>query len=223
MVSNDEIKSNLSQHAMLGPGNMYRTRDCSLLAVFICDVQLHKRIPRIWQLERDSGLRDDNYLASFPVVTSFLLSGQRANGTSDVSVSRTMKRIATDFISPIQPAPTMESIEAWSYKNASIMAQTFVLSATAHGLATCIMEGFDARRVSQILRVPEERYKIPMMVATGYEYVAEGISAEKTVKTPRLPIQDVFFGDTFGQLLHLGKGEETEEEEEAVAEGVTIQ
>jgi nitroreductase len=116
LVSSGELKSQLSENAMLGPGNAFRTRDCSVLAVFICDVQLHKRIPRILQLEREAGLRDANYLASFPVVTSFLLSGE-TSATSDGLVSggiaRTIKRVATDLVSPIKPAPTMESVEAW--------------------------------------------------------------------------------------------------------------
>ena len=38
------------------------------------------------------------------------------------------------------------SAEAWSFKNTALAAQTFILSCTAHGLATAPMEGFDARR-----------------------------------------------------------------------------
>lgn len=200
LVSDSELKTQLSEHAMLGPGNSFRAKDCSMLAVFICDVQLHKRIPRILQLERESGMRDVNYLASFPVVTSFLLSG---GGASNGVVSRAIKRVATDIVSPIKPAPTIESVDAWSYKNASFLAATWVLSATSHGLATCIMEGFDARRVSQTLRIPLDRYRIPLMVATGYEYIEENKegcdSLNQSKKTPRLPIHDVFFSNTFGQ------------------------
>jgi hypothetical protein len=116
LVNSGELKSQLADTAMLGPGNAFRARDCSVLAVFICDVQLHKRIPRILQLEREAGLRDANYLASFPVVTSFLLSGENAamgDGLVSGGVARTLKRVATDLVSPMKPAPTMESVEAW--------------------------------------------------------------------------------------------------------------
>jgi nitroreductase len=94
-----------------------------------------------------------------------------------------------------------ETIKKSAYKNASLLAATWVFSATSHGLATCIMEGYDARRVSQTLRIPYDRYRIPMMVATGYEYKGEDSkgSASLHQPTPRLPICDVFFNNTFGQ------------------------
>jgi len=116
LVNSEELKGQLADTAMLGPGNAFRARDCSVLAVFLCDVQLHKRIPRILQLEREAGLRDANYLASFPVVTSFLLSGENSamgDGLVSGGVARTLKRVATDLVSPMKPAPTMESVEAW--------------------------------------------------------------------------------------------------------------
>jgi hypothetical protein len=61
-----------------------------------------------------------------------------------------------------------------------------------------MMEGFDARRVKQILKVPD-RYGIPMMVATGYEYTGQGSNEQQ--RTPRLDKEEVFFGDTFGEPL----------------------
>lgn len=98
-----------------------------------------------------------------------------------------------------------------AYKNASLLAATWVLSATSHGLATCIMEGYDARRAAQTLRIPYDRYRIPMMVATGYEYMEQSSSegeARHPTSTPRLPIQDVFFQNSFGQPWSDEKGNE---------------
>lgn len=56
------------------------------------------------------------------------------------------------------------------------------------------MEGFDARRLKEILRIPD-RYAVCACVATGYEYVEE----KDTEPTPRLPLDQVVFGDTFGE------------------------
>ena len=70
--------------------------------------------------------------------------------------------------------------------------------------------------VKEILRVPD-RYTIPMMVATGYEY-NESDDAEKNNSnsddyTPRLPMEEVVFEDTFGEpYLHVGDEDLVEEE-----------
>lgn len=63
--------------------------------------------------------------------------------------------------------PVLESKESWAYKNASLFAQMYMIAATANGLGTCAMEGFDARRVSTLLGVEPLRYSIPMVISTG--------------------------------------------------------
>ena len=106
-------------------------------------------------------------------------------------------------------------------KSAALACENFVLAIQAQGCATCMMEGFDARRAKEILRIPD-RYVIPLMVATGYDYGAvtpivhadldeslnleyeeESDREEKCKRTPRLEMNEVFFGDTFGQPLEL--------------------
>jgi nitroreductase len=56
-----------------------------------------------------------------------------------------IKGMATNFLSEVQPVPSIEPVQAWGYKNTSLVAQTFVYAAESHDLATCLMEGFDAR------------------------------------------------------------------------------
>ncbi|KAL9189448.1 hypothetical protein ACHAXT_009123 [Thalassiosira profunda] len=219
------LKQTLSQHAMLGFGNQYRTVDASAVAVFCADLEPAKRIDRVFDMERESGVREDGYLAVLRVASSFLtgegttasLTGVGGGGGSSTHASTLLKRAFTDALSPVQPMPTMEAVESWSYKNAGVAAQTYTMAATAHGLATCMMEGFDARRAKEILRIPE-RYGVPLMVATGYEFGAgevvhaelddaedelleEGQSDRR--RTPRLDMSELFFGDTFGAPLDL--------------------
>jgi nitroreductase len=202
LVQSQEIKDQLSQHAMLGPGNQFRTRDASALAVFLSDLEVNKRINRIYELEKDH--RNPNYLSSLPMTASFL--------TGEGHAATLLKGIATDILSEVQPMPVIEPIQAWSYKNASLMAQTFVYSAESHELATCMMEGFDARRVKEILRVPD-RYAIPLIVATGYEY--EDPSTFQ--RTPRLLLEEVVFGETFAEPLELGADVESSEDDNDAA------
>jgi nitroreductase len=170
---------------MLGPGNQFRTRDASALAFFLTDLEPTKRVNRIYDLEKDSQSRNVNYLASLPMVPSFLIGEGHA--------ATWLKNVSTDFLANVQAMPVIEPVQAWGYKNTALQAQSFVLAATSHDLATCLMEGYDTRKVQEILRVPD-RYAIPLAVAVGYEYE----DPETFEETPRLPLSEVVFGDTFG-------------------------
>ena len=171
---------------MLGIGNQFRVRQASAVAVFLSDLEPTKRVNRISELEK--GHRHPNYRASFPISTSFLIGeGHAAN---------LIKGIATNVLSPVHPMPEVDPVLAWSYKNTGMLAQTFVYGAESHGLATAMMEGFDPRRTRELLRIPD-RYAIPLMVATGYEYEdKETIEANRTL---RLDLSEVVFSDTFGE------------------------
>ena len=185
---------------MLGPGNQFRTRDASALAVFLSDLEPRKRIDRIYQLEKEH--RHPNYLSSMPMVSSFLIGEGHA--------ATFLKGVATGLLSEVQPMPVIEPVQAWGYKNASLLAQTFVYAAESHDLATCIMEGYDSRRVQEILRIPD-RYAVPLMVATGYEYEDPSTFQE----TPRLDLSEVVFQDSFGEPLHLQPSDDDSKEEGA--------
>lgn len=206
LVQNQKVKNDLSKTAMLGPGNIFRTRDASAIAVFLSDLEPHKRLGRIMELEKNSGVRTKDYLAMLPVVSTFLM-GQ---GT----IATMMKQVATDIMSPVQPMPTIDSIQAWSYKNTSLMAQTLVFSATSHGLSTCLMEGYDSRRVKEVLKIPD-RYDVPLMCCIGYEYEEEegGKDDGKCNRAPRLDPKEVFFSDCFGQELDLLDHDDVEQQE----------
>jgi len=199
LVRDPEIKNQLASQAMLGLGNQYRTRDCAAMAVFVTDLEISKRIPRIYDLEKQSQCRDPNYMAILPVAASFL--------TGEGHAATLLKQLATGALSPVQPMPSIESVESWSYKNAALGAMMYALAARSHGLGTCLMEGYDARRAREVLRVPD-RYAMPLMVATGYAYREEaaeggsgGYDEDDMPKTPRLGMEEMFFGDTFGASL----------------------
>lgn len=191
LVSNQKIKQQLSKEAMLGAGNMYRTNDASILAVFCADLEpTNQRLAKICQIEKESKMREPGYMATMPVASSFLIGPGK--------LAKFFKQITTDALSPLQPMPCVDSTDVWSYKNTSLMVQTYVLAATSHGLATCIMEGYDDRRLKQILNIPSDRYGVPMVVATGFEYEE---NPDLMKKSPRLNKRDVFFRDKFGQLI----------------------
>ncbi len=151
---------------MLGIGNKYRTLDASGVAIFCADLMPGRRIDRIYQLESDSGKRDDGYMAVMKVASSFLTgegSASAGGGGSggdclDSSGSFSQNRLSIHI----------SNTHSRTYKNAGIMSSIYTLAATAHGLSTCMMEGYDARRMKEILHVPD-RYGRPLMVARWME------------------------------------------------------
>jgi nitroreductase len=174
---------------MLGPGNQYRTKDSSAIAFFLSDLEPSKRIKRISQLEKHH--RHPNYLATLPMVPSFLIG--------EGHFATFLKHVSTDFLSNVQPMPVVEPVQAWAYKNTALLAQSFVFSATSHDLATCLMEGYDGRKVSDLLRIPD-RYAIPLAVAVGYDFDDNHPGDTNTnVETPRLPVSEMVFSDVFGE------------------------
>lgn len=113
-------------------------------------------------------------------------------------VVHVVKRVLLFFVGLLKPAPRIDHPEAWAFKNAALAVQTFMLAATAHGLTTCPMEGFDAARVRGALGLPR-RYSIPMLVTVGYAAEGEGEGKEAQPKfSERFPPQDVFSFDTYG-------------------------
>lgn len=190
MVQNQDIKQRLSESSMLGTGNMFRTKDASAVAVFCADLELRRRIEHVVKLEKETNNRDPGYLASLPLVSTIL--------TGEGKVASLMKRIVSNAASHgnFASMPNIEDVESWSYKNLGLAAQSYMLAATSHGLATCAMEGFDSRRVKEVLRIPD-RYGIPLMVATGYAHELD--DASKTEKrSPRMRMNEIVFYDEFG-------------------------
>lgn len=194
----------------MSAGNQYRVKDCSALAVFLTDLEATKRISRIQQLEKEWGHRHPNYLAMMPISVSFLLGENQA--------ATWIKQRATDLLSSVQeklPMPVVDNVQSWGYKNTALAAQSYVLAATSHDLATCLMEGFDARRCKRMLRIPD-RYDIPMMVATGYDYYDKDDDDNKNALTPRLDIEEIVFSDSFGKPFVDNDEDEDDESPAAV-------
>jgi len=190
LVRDEALKARLADEAMLGAGNAFRTRDCSALAVFLADLEPSKRLERVMTLER--GRRHPGYRAALPLASSFLMGEGHA--------ATLLKQISTTLLShTVKAMPLPEPIQAWSYKNTSLAVQSYVLSATSHDLATAIMEGYDPRRCKEILRIPD-RYDIPMVVATGYEYFEE-----EQPPTLRLGLEELVFDNTFGRPVSLSE------------------
>lgn len=110
------------------------------------------------------------------------------------------KRLTLSCVGLLQPVPRVERPETWASKNAMLAAMSFMLAATAHGLSTCPMEGFDAARVRRILRIPG-RYALPVVISLGYEAspTEQAQEGKLSVSSPRFPLDEVAHEDSFGK------------------------
>ena len=124
------------------------------------------------------------------MISLFAGSGVVANG---------FKRAVTHLVSPIRAAPSVSHPQAWSYKNTSMVAYAVMLAAQSHGIGSCPMEGFDARRVRHVVGLPS-RYDVPLVVSMGYP-------SEKNVQLPfsRFEFDELFFEGSFGRVFGAGK------------------
>jgi nitroreductase len=61
------------------------------------------------------------------------------------------------------------SAEAWAFKQAGFAAMSLLLAATANGVGSHAMEGFDARRVLTAIGAPTDgRWGVPVIISLGY-------------------------------------------------------
>jgi nitroreductase len=80
------------------------------------------------------------------------------------------------------PTPELPAIHRryWLAKQVSLSAMVFMLAATAAGLGTCPMEGFDESRVKRLLRIPAHMVLV-LISPVGY-------SADAASKRSRIPL-----------------------------------
>lgn len=185
LVSSAEGKQVLSK-AMLGT-NGQKVLDASLTAIFAADIDPVQNTRKLMDLELTNGT-DAGYVSSLPSKISFLL-GKGA-------VASTLKATITHLISPIQASPNIKpsytnTAVDWSYKNTALAAATYMLAATAHGLTTAPMEGFDERRLCSALDIDQARYSIPLVISTGYAIEQDNDNEEDFPEKVRFPMEDI--------------------------------
>lgn len=173
--------------AALSESNWRRVLDAPVTAVFCADLEPARSLPRV-KAEAQAQGRDAQQVEDLELAVGYYATHGK--------LASLVKGFASNALSPVAPAPQPEGRKAWAYKSAMLAAQTYLLAATAHGLATAPMEGFDAARLRAYLDVPA-RYALPLVVATGYAPA----DAPEPTPSPRLDAADVFFEDRFGGSL----------------------
>lgn len=161
-----------------------------------------ENLPKLVELERQHGKTLDS-------MEAFISSVKLLYDNS--IVTRKVKALATHLLSPLRPTPVVPSNNhTWAIKNSMLMAQQLMLVATAYGLSTGPMEGFDERRVSYVLGIPLQRYAIPLIINVGHSIDSDNNDdlsseycriAEIVPKKLRFPVVDICYLNKYGIKL----------------------
>jgi nitroreductase len=215
VVSSPEAKEKLSKYCI--GHNAHRVRDSDCTVVFLANREVFWDLARIRNLVQSSRKMGKwklrKYLALVLLFSQGLPFPKFLAGPISFFV-RLATSILAFFTRSKFPLPSLYSAEVWSQKNTMLLAMSYLLGCTANQLQTCPMEGYNVAGIRRMLQIPR-RYTIPLIVATGkaYEYgekeynddagVSHGPASGKNSKgsTPRFPLEDVIFGDSYGGAL----------------------
>jgi nitroreductase len=106
-----------------------------------------------------------------------------AFGQGPAGLGWLLKAAAGPILGLVAPTPSLPAVfkRFWLTKQTMLCAMMLMLAASAAGLATLPMEGFDERRVRRVLGIPRTQM-IPVVIALGY-------AADKELKKTRLPLE----------------------------------
>ena len=83
-----------------------------------------------------------------------------------------LKAVMTNAAGLVRPVPrgpnTLAELQMVAVKSAALAAENFVLAISAQGFSTCMMEGFDERRVKKLLKLPCSARAV-MVISIGRE------------------------------------------------------
>jgi nitroreductase len=108
-----------------------------------------------------------------------------AFGTGPLGLGWLAKAAAAPTLGLVMPTPSIPAVfrRYWLTKQTMLCAMTLMLAASAAGLATLPMEGFDEKRVRRVLRIPRSQI-VPVVIAIGY-----AADTDSQLKKSRLPLE----------------------------------
>jgi len=208
VLQDPALRNKVATHAMLG-ANGDRVRNAPVTVVFAADLESGRLMPRVVELFRQTGTFPEGFLKKVPFFATLFSTGYR------FSLLRWClywgKRVAMNVVGVFKAVPRFERPETWAAKNTMLAAMTFMLAASSHGLTTCPMEGFDARRLRRLLKVPS-RYEVPVVICVGYaatpaeeaaqegkEGHAHAVSSKQAPASLRFNVEEVVCEETYGR------------------------
>mmetsp|Transcript_52869 Transcript_52869/g.132887 ORF Transcript_52869/g.132887 Transcript_52869/m.132887 type:complete len:353 (+) Transcript_52869:65-1123(+) len=201
---------------MLGEKNRSKIKEAPVVAVFCADLESQRQMPRIVALIKKDRERRLAYRATqasskspqkppakskslqrIPFYVSLFAGALR--GWLIRYLWFLIRYVIFAVLRVFQPLPVPSMAETWAYKNTMLAVQTYMLLASAYGLGTAPMEGFDMVRLRRVLMLPD-RFSVPLVVATGYPADAP-ISRTYPLLSGRLPMDEQVFSDFYDRRL----------------------
>ncbi|KAL0479783.1 NADH dehydrogenase nox [Acrasis kona] len=181
IVINDPEKKNKLHEVCL---SQKKVLEAPISVIFAANHNVLENVDEVVRMEYESGNWNKEYAERTKrLATTFLQTGP----CHTLQVAKYIFTSILSYIKPITQAPV--NIKAYTWKSAMMAAMTFMLAASSHNLSTHAMEGFDERRLKQLVGLPSH-YSIPVVICLGY-------SDEKENTSSRLPTDHVYRENDF--------------------------
>eukprot|EP01080_Neovahlkampfia_damariscottae_P002545 gene2545-3507_t len=186
IVDNELKKKQLCTAAL----SQNRILQAPLTVVFAASGNSLENQQEMLKMELESGNFTKEKAERIEKVTNKLFGGP--------SCVQLVKHFYTKIASYYEPTMTApKSFNEHSMKQLMIAVQTFMLACSSFGIDSHAMEGFDERRVKELVSLPSH-YTIPVIVSIGYSADDESMKFTST----RLPTERVFSKNQFGGKLN---------------------
>jgi nitroreductase len=116
------------------------------------------------------------------IMDKFVKLGFEKGPLSLMKAAKSLVVPAVRLMKPTPRVPVLNS-EMWTMKQVMLSAMNFMLAASAAGLSSGPMEGFDDKRVKKILGIPAN-HCVPLIITLGY-------SSEAPKAKTRLPLSSI--------------------------------
>ncbi|EFC40997.1 predicted protein [Naegleria gruberi] len=185
VVSDPEKKKALHEAALSQP----KILEAPITVVFAANLNALANQSKVISMNVQNGMMSENEAATMSRNTTALL---KSDPTCIIQAAKFVVGSVWSLFKPMMVPPI--NMKAYVWKQTMMPVQTFMLAASSHGLDTCPMEGFDERRVRQVVGLPCN-YSIPIIVSLGY---ASDHAINQRPQSLRLNPEDQFFDNTFG-------------------------
>jgi nitroreductase len=182
VVVNDEIKKQQLHEAAL---SQKKILTAPITVVFAANHHVLENLEQVIGMEVESGHWDKKYAERTDLLARTLL---QTGPCYSLQVIKYITTTALSYFKPIMQAPL--NIKAYTWKSTMMAASTFMLAAASHGLATHPMEGFDERRVKEVVGLPSH-FSVPVIISLGY---SDDVSL---VRSTRLPPEQVYSANSY--------------------------
>ncbi len=182
VVTDPQIRKELRVACM----NQIQVEEAPATVVFTGDRRVvENNLDRVIQQELEAGSISPKYEKA---MRRFI---PQAFNQGPLGIHWLWKVVSPPFSRMRRPIPSFPAVQKrfWLAKQVMLSSMVFMLAATAAGLATAPMEGFDEVYVKRILGIPSSHI-VPIVIPVGYPVDME-------LNSTRIPIDDITHWNTW--------------------------